>query len=247
MGSSLVRTYKSGEKYVTKKSIEEQEPAIDKEYLARFTESHPEVFKDFKLKTVNKIHKLEGAVLEELDANEVCNHLIKKLENVPPGTANASNYHNLIIGILELLFYPNLSSPKKEKEIHEGRKRIDIVFNNSAETGFFFTVPNQNATLPCNYVFIECKNYTGEVSNPELDQLSGRFSNRKGKIGILACRKLDENFLKRCADTYEDDRGLIIPIEDADLKEALSNYPIMGTMAIERILSRKHEEIAFAK
>lgn len=247
LGSSLVRTYKSGEKYVTKKSIEEQEPAIDKEYLARFTELHPEVFKDFKLKTVNKIHKLEGAVLEELDANEVCNHLIKKLENVPPGTANASNYHNLIIGILELLFYPNLSSPKKEKEIHEGRKRIDIVFNNSAETGFFFTVPNQNATLPCNYVFIECKNYTGEVSNPELDQLSGRFSNRKGKIGILACRKLDENFLKRCADTYEDDRGLIIPIEDADLKEALSNYPIMGTMAIERILSRKHEEIAFAK
>ncbi len=38
LGSSLVRTYKSGEKYVTKKSIEEQEPAIDKEYLARFTE-----------------------------------------------------------------------------------------------------------------------------------------------------------------------------------------------------------------
>lgn len=31
------------------------------------------------------------------------------------------------------------------------------------------------------------------------------------------------------------------------VKEALSNYPIMGTMAIEQILSRKHEEIAFAK
>ncbi len=249
LGSPLVKTYKNGEKYVTKKSIEEYEPSINKEYLVRFTEAHPEVFKDFKLKTVNKIHHLEGGVLEEIDVNEVCMYLIEKLDSIPAGTANASNYHDLIIGIMELLFYPNLSSPRKEKEIHEGRKRIDIVFNNSAESGFFFTVPNHNVNLPCNYLFVECKNYTSEVSNPELDQLSGRFSNRKGKIGILACRRLDENelFLKRCSDTYEDDRGLIIPLEDVDFKEALNNYPIRGIMAIEEILARKYEQIAFSK
>lgn len=158
-----------------------------------------------------------------------------------------SKYHNLIIGILELLFYPNLSSPRKEKDIHAGRKRIDIVFDNSSETGFFFNLPNKNILLPCPYVYVECKNYTGEVANPEIDQLSGRFSNRRGRIGILTCRELEDNFIKRCADTYEDERGLVIPLEDKDLKQALMNYPQHGVEAIEEIISKKFEQIVFTK
>ena len=134
-------------------------------------------------------------------------------------------------------------------DIHGGRKRIDITFNNSSETGFFFTLPNKNAMLPCPFVFVECKNYTGEVANPELDQLSGRFSNRRGRVGILACRTLDENdaFMKRCADTYEDDRGLIIPITDEDLNIALTKFPQQGTAGLEEILATKYEQIVFSK
>ena len=247
--TTLVRKYKSGEEYVTKKSIIEHEDVIDKEYLARFTEQHPEVFADFKRHTSKKISAVEGAVLDSISADEVCTHLINKLFSIPPGTASAFEYHNLIIGILELLLYPNLSSPKKEVEIHCGRKRIDITFNNSSERGFFFRLPSNNALLPCPFVFIECKNYTGEVANPELDQLSGRFSNRRGRVGILTCRSLDENdaFLKRCADTFEDDRGLIIPITDDDLKNALSEFPRKGTVGIESILSSKYRRIAFMK
>ena len=247
--TSLVRKYKSGEEYVTKKSIREKEGVMDKEYLARFTEQHPEVFADFKRQTAKKLSHVDGAVLDNLNLQAVCEYLARKLAEIPSGTANASNYHNLIIGIFELLFYPNLSSPKKEHEIHDGRKRIDITFNNSAESGFFFTLPNKNVLLPCPFVFVECKNYTGEVANPELDQLSGRFSNRRGKVGILACRTLDENdsFMKRCADTYEDDRGLILPITDVDLTVALSLFPTQGANAIEQILSQKYEQIAFTK
>ena len=58
------------------------------------------------------------------------------------------------------------------------------------------------------------------MANPEIDQLSGQFSNRRGRVGILTCRELEDNFIKRCADTYEDERGLVIPLEDKDLKEA---------------------------
>jgi len=247
--TSLVRKYKNGEEYVTKKSVVDHEEIIDKEYLAKFTEQHPEVFADFKLRTSKKLSHLDGAVLDNLDAKSICEHLMSKLTSIPPGTANASNYHNLIVGILELLLYPNLSSPKKEREIHEGRKRIDITFNNSAETGFFFTLPNNNISLPCPFIFVECKNYAGEVANPELDQLSGRFSNRRGKVGILTCRTLDENdaFIKRCADTFEDDRGLIIPITDDDLTTALTDFPEKGPNAFEQILVDKYEQITFAK
>ena len=66
---------------------------------------------------------------------------------------------------------------------------------------------------------MECKNYGGKVANPELDQLAGRFSPSKGKVGLLVCRKFDnkERFLESCADTAKDHRGFIIALDDEDL------------------------------
>ena len=246
--TSLVGKRKDGTEFVTKRSIKEEEGFIDKSYLVRFTEQHPEVFSDFKKTTSRKISSIEGRVLDNIDAVSVCEHLIKRLQAIKLGAKDASTYHNIMIGVLELLFYPNLSAPKKEVEIHNGRKRIDITFNNSAETGFFYRLPN-NSALTCQFVFVECKNYTGEIANPELDQLSGRFSNRRGKVGILACRQLEDDilFMKRCADTYEDDRGLIIPIIDKDIITALSEFPQNGFNAIESILENKYQRIAFTK
>ena len=190
---------------------------------------------------------LPGEALEVYDAKEICDYLIQKLQKIPTGTENAGAFHNLMIGIFELLLYPNLSAPRKETPIHDGRKRIDITYSNSSESGFFFTLPNKNPTLPCPFVVIECKNYSGEVANPELDQLSGRFSNRRGRVGILSCRSLDSNdgFIKRCTDTYNDDRGLIIPICDDDIIRALGDYPTIKTNALERILEEKYREITF--
>ena len=132
--------------------------------------------------------------------------------------------------------------------IHEGRKRIDITFDNSADTGFFYHLPNKSY-LPCQFIFIECKNYTGEIANPELDQMMGRFSNRRGRFGIIVCRYLDDNdlFIKRCADTYHDDNGLIIPIVDEDIITALSEFPQYGVNAIEKILEAKYRKITFSK
>ena len=154
-----------------------------------------------------------------------------------------------MVGILELLLYPDLSAPKKEVPIHDKRKRIDIRYNNSAETGFFFILPNKLPHLTCPYIFVECKNYSGEVNNPELDQLSGRFSPQRGRVGILACRNLDseDGFIKRCADTYHDDRGLIIPLCDKDIVQALNDYPEQKHTALENIIIDKFEKIVFSK
>ncbi len=247
--TSLVREHKDGTQYVTKDSIKKAEENMTKDYLAKFTMQHPEVFADFKKKTRKKLDCIEGSVLEEIDLLEICNYLSKKLKETSSGKESATEYHNLIVGILELLLYPNLSAPKKEYPILEGRKRIDIIYNNSAETGFFYTLPNQLPLLTCPYVFVECKNYTGEVNNPELDQLSGRFSPHRGRVGILMCRTLDSEtgFIKRCADTYHDERGLIIPLCDADVEQALIDYPVFKHIALERIIEKKFEQIVFGK
>jgi hypothetical protein len=45
------------------------------------------------------------------------------------------------------------------------------------------------------YIYVECKNYTGDPANPELGQLAGRVSNRRGQVGILFCRKLKDKEL----------------------------------------------------
>lgn len=242
--SNFIEKRKNGRMFVTKKSILDNESKIDKDYLIRFTEKHPEVFQEFRQKTIQKLHPVSGDVFEVMVISSICNYLVQKLQSIKPGQDDATKYHHAIIGILELLFYPNLSSPKKEVEINEGRKRIDITFDNSAETGFFYRLPNFSR-LPCQSIFIECKNYNGEIANPELDQISGRFSTRRGRVGIILCRALDNEdlFLRRCSDTLSDDNGLIIPLTDIDIIEAIKQFPGKGPSAIEDILEAKYRRI----
>jgi hypothetical protein len=75
--------------------------------------------------------------------------------------------------------------------VNEGRKRIDILFNNSSEKGFFSRLVQLHKFL-CPYVSVECKNYAEDPQNPELDQLQGRFSRKRGMVGFLVCRSVPE-------------------------------------------------------
>lgn len=127
-----------------------------------------------------------------------------------------------MIGVLEFLFHPDLLNPEKESEIHQGRKRIDIKMENGTMSGTLHRLHDVKK-LPCAYVSIECKNYTTEIANPELDQLAGRFSANRGKFGILCCRQFENRakFIERCRDTLADDRGLIVPFDDTTVKRML--------------------------
>ena len=221
MNSALVQTkkYKDGteKKFVTKKSIKES-TIIDKEFLKNFTENYPEVFREFKEKLPDRVDMVSQEEFAVDDKNSVIDYLIDKLQSIETGAKNATEYHKTVTGILELIFYPHLITPAVENEIHSGRKRIDITFNNAAETGFFYRLPT-TYRIPSSFIHIECKNYSKDVSNPELDQLSGRFSPNRGQFGLMLCRSVDnmDRLLDRCADTYSDSRGLIIPLVDEDL------------------------------
>jgi hypothetical protein len=220
-GSSLVRTLKNGRKVVYKKDIEATFPCT-KENLFEFSRKHPEVLLEYreKLKEIEK--RGIGVFVEPKDEIIIAKALCKALKSIPSGNRSASDFHNIIIGILEFLFFPSLLHPLKEKEIHEGRKRIDILMENGAQSGIFHLLHDVRK-LPCAFVPIECKNYGKEVANPELDQLAGRFSVNRGKFGILCCRKFRNRklFIKRCQDTLKDDRGLIIPLDDKTIIQML--------------------------
>ena len=145
--------------------------------------------------------------------------LAAELDAIPVGKEHAILFHNYIFGAIESVFYPSLRYPQKEREIHEGRKRIDITFNNGAQEGFFQEL-RTNYGVYCPFIFFECKNYSNDPTNPELDQLVCRFGDTRGKFGVVVCRKVQnkELMLQRCKDTLHDGRGWIIVFDDEDIK-----------------------------
>lgn len=237
MNSALIQRKKDGTKFVTKKALKERNP-FSKEFITEFTTRNPQVLRDFKGRI--KSNSLVNNEITEINFRDLVAHLIQELQNISSGSTDATRYHRLITGILELLFYPNLVSPILENEIHDGRKRIDITFDNAAESGIFLRF-SQNMNLPCQYIFVECKNYSSDPTNPELDQLSSRFSPNRGKVGLLLCRSINNMnlFIKRCQDTYKDDRGLIIPLTDEDIIDLLTNFSEHNAGYLNNFLSMR--------
>jgi hypothetical protein len=233
-------------RFVTKRDLIEKELPEDKELLSDFTKKHPEIFEEFRKSAVAKIHSLPNEDFGDIDVGQLIDYLILKLRATKSGNDEAGTYHSLMIGVLEFIFYPNLINPVKEHEINQGRKRIDISFDNGAPRGGFFYRLQHALNIPCQYVFIECKNYTKDVANPELDQMVGRLSPNRGKFGIIVCRDIDDEdlFIQRCADSYKDNHGLIVPLTDSDIIKILEEKKL-GTMHYEdEVLSDKVRRVA---
>lgn len=212
--SNLVRVLRDGRRRVYKKDLKERFPN-GKQYLFEFSRNHPEVLQRYREELAELERIGASRDLDEGDESVIAAALAEVLRNTAPGDRTATDYHRLMIGIVEFIFYPSLEHPRKEREIHEGRKRIDIVMENSAQAGLFFNIPNVRR-ITCIYVPFECKNYGREVGNPEIDQISGRFGANRGWVGFLCCRNFQNRdlFVQRCRDTHADGRGTVLPLDD---------------------------------
>ena len=148
--------------------------------------------------------------------------------------------------ILEFIFYPHISNPKKEVEINDGRKRIDIVFNNTSKDGFFYDLFDKY-DIPANFVIVECKNYSSDIKNNEIDQLLGRFSKQRGKFGISTSRMASDytTLIKRCNDIYRDTENLIIPLLDNDIYKILDDIVKGKENSGLDLLLEKYTQITF--
>lgn len=216
--TTLVHYLKNGEPRVTKEDLKKKY-GKDKPSIETQTLKHPAALENYKKDKL----KTQSPPLDHEDISEITktpnidwNELKKELSEIATGRAEAHKYEAIIEKTLSALFYPCLIYPRREKPIHNGRKRIDIEYTNCAKSGFFFWL-SQHYTAP--KVFIECKNYDDDLSNPEIDQIAGRFSPSRGKFGIIVYRscKNQELLKKRCQDTAKDQRGFIITLSDSEL------------------------------
>ncbi len=248
--TSLVRkTYdKNGavKKRVYKKDIIEdiqsRGECLTKDWFANFSMHNPDVLRNFKRSIIDKMSKNQPDQVDSNEFNQVIDTLISELNNISAGSDNASAYHKLMFSILQMLFYPYIMHPRIENEINDGRKRIDIVFNNVAEEGFFHLLP-ANYNIPCQLIMVECKNYSKDINNPELDQMAGRFSPNRGRFGIICCRSLDNQseFVKRERDTVKDGRGWIITLTDDDVIQLLNDKKT--GKSVDEFMLTKFDEI----
>lgn len=222
----LVQLLKNGTRRVTKKDLKVHYP-LKKEWLAEFSKKNPEVINEYKecvkKSTLSDSLEYNQAFDEHFNEGEFAKFLLSVLKSIKPGNDEAHKYHNLMIGLIEFIFWPNAIYPQKEHEIHDGRKRIDISYTNAGETGFFYRV-HTAYNIASNTIMVECKNYSKEIANPEFDQLAGRFSTNRGRFGILTYRTTDnyELLLHRCKDTSKDGRGVIIPMGDEQIVHILN-------------------------
>jgi hypothetical protein len=219
--TSLVRILKDGTRALPFKKDVEDKYGHTKEDVTRETIDAPHVLDEYReAKSNTPYHPLDHEQIAENEGDSPpdWDKMLNALLIVPTGNAHADSYEKAVEILLTALFYPDLVEPIRQYEIHGGRKRIDITFTNAATMGFFLWCSKH---YPSSLIFVECKNYSGKIANPELDQISGRFSNSRGKVGLLVARNFDKKdlFAQRCIDTSKDDRGLILHLDDDDLVE----------------------------
>lgn len=227
-GDSLVKVLKNKKGHITKrvvlkKTVDEYYPK-DKDFLSKFSEDHPEVldrYRDSLKSAATRIPDVNG---EEYVEGVLADNLASELRGIKPGSGSASQYHAFCIGLISFLFFPNLVYPKKEAEINQGRKRVDIIYTNGKDSGFFYRVA-MDQHIKANAIYFECKNYNNEIKNPEIDQIIGRFDKNRGRLGFLMFRASDDfdGLVNRCRDVARQGLGIVIPVSDAFIFSCLNH------------------------
>ena len=257
--NSLCKLVKGVRKKPTKKIIKEEvtrvgDPKKDeskkslKDYLYEFSSQHEEILNEYReaKNTDAADPSLSNQKIESKnkDRQQEYNELIEKLKNIPPGKGSAGEYHDFIVGAFNAIFYPLLTYPKKESPINDDLKRIDIRYINAATYGFFSSL-SRLKNIPAPFIFVECKNYQDDVSNPECDQLATRFNDRRGRLGILTVRSIEDRarLISRCRAICRDGHGYIIPFEDSDIIRLLNLKKENNELGIDEFLEKRLAEI----
>lgn len=144
----------------------------------------PPEFQDLSNLILTKKEKFE-------DEKEKLRNLKEELEQIDWWKKEATKFHETVKEIFDIIFTPNLVNWKKEFEIFDKTKRIDILYENKA-VFWFFNWLNYIKKVNCPFIPVECKNYSKDVSNPEIDQITWRLWDKIWNFWILVCNTIDD-------------------------------------------------------
>jgi hypothetical protein len=104
---------------------------------------------------------------------------------------------------------------------------------------------HEHHDVPAGYVVVECKNYKEDIGNPELDQLAGRFSPTRGRLGLLLYRSADDKAtcIQRCKDAFHDNRGWLLPLDDTDLRTLVAERKAVRNSVMFTLLEERFAEV----
>lgn len=257
--SSLVEVLKNGKRRVTKISIKQKERLVRqpnasdntpvraaKDLNLEVTLSKPRLLDDYRQENPHALPPLTHDELSETTNTPPPNwdELLQKVLNIPPGLPDATRYHLAVEELLTALFYPALDFMKHEYKLNQGRKRVDITYTNIARDGFFDWI-NRVVNAPAHEVYVECKNYAKDVGNPELDQMIGRFSNNRSRVGLMLYRSTSnkESVEESCRDTALAGSGFILAINDDELIQLVNERKHTPDSIDFRFLREKYSRL----
>jgi len=177
-GAILITETLKAIKSENKKYKKDLKEIVRKSYKTKFNYKTKEPIKPKLKKEVQSINILET--------------YIDELSNIKPGKKDAKKYENIIFRIIKILFEPNLKNGAIQVPVDNKLGFIDIMFDNKAKSGFFSDI-KANHQIKSPYVYFECKNYSDDPKNPEMNQLSSRLSDTKGMFGIMVCRYIEND------------------------------------------------------
>ncbi|PCJ86708.1 MAG: hypothetical protein COA57_05725 [Flavobacteriales bacterium] len=242
-GDALSTVLRNGSVVVRIMDLKEKYP-MNVDFLYQFSKSHPKVLEKYKSELRRTAIKKGKAQLKT--QRKILNSIERRaiMESIKTGRDDATRFHKIAYDNLIHILSGRASNPLMEKEINEGRKRIDIIFNNSDKKGFFHLL-NTKYHVKCPKIIVECKNYGKEIGNPEVDQINGRLNDNRGRFGIIVCRSIEDKprLLSRCKDLLNDNRNYVVVLEDKDIIQLLEYRDKIQEQEIDDFFERKIDQI----
>lgn len=172
-------------------------------------------------------------LLHDTDLTEVRSagqQFIDRLDSMPHGLADASEYQRLVYEILNFLFEPELTGGRMEVATYLGTERRDIIYWNEAEQSFWAYV---RSTYLSPLLMFECKNVQALAAD-HINQTATYLGARLGMIGFIITRNTPPEAVQRKAfSVYNDSltlpRKMILIISDDDLRSMIQQRAEGGT------------------
>jgi len=169
----------------------------------------PKISEDFIKQKETRIDKLYRP-----DFNSGIQRQIAILDKIPIGDKKyAEKYLDTVKEIIDFVF-DDIIFYKKEKSTILGENRRDLIYQNNATSGIFFTFKNKHLST---HIVIDAKN-TNDITSKDVAQIANYLNDDIGRVAFLISRKKDTKLRKHAYAELTKQKKVILFIADEDLK-----------------------------